>query len=473
VSRRFDLLILGGGIQGATAACEAARRGLSVAVVERDDFGGGASSNSLKIAHGGVRYLQSADFARSFESTRERRRLLRIAPRYVRPLRCRIDVSRRSVAYKLALRAGLVLNDVLSLHRNRGVAAERRLPRASYPLWWDAMIEDTERVLWSFLHSAREWSPGSVLLANHAGNVEVAHDAQGWTAKVAGAGELHASALLRCVGASRPGQLVMLAMNLVIDAAPLTAGGQAVALAHPEDGRNLFAVPWRDRTMIGTYNRSYPCPADQPLRIDPAWIDELIEWVRPAHADFAGLTRRHVRLVHAGVLPRGRGGDADPAERPWLRAEPDGAIDVQGVKWTTSYGVSERALDAVETALGRAPRASRRTESPLVDPRDLLEAFIAADSARREPVLPGAALRVGDVLFAVEREHAKTLADALLRRTGAAAAGHPGVALAERTALLLQRTLGWSEATRREQLESFHADWHFAANAPPDTLGRT
>jgi glycerol-3-phosphate dehydrogenase len=469
VTQRFDLLILGGGIQGATAACEAARRGLSVAVVERDDFGGGASSNSLKIAHGGVRYLQSGDLARSFESTRERRRLLRVAPRFVRPLHCRMDVSRRSAAYRVALRAGLVLNDVLSLHRNRGVAPERRMPRASYPRWWDAMIEDTERVLWSFLHSARAWSPGPVLLANHAGAPEVARDTEGYTAKVAGASELRARAVLRCVGASRPGQPVMLAMNLVIDAAPLTAHGEAVALAHPDDGRNLFAVPWRGRTMIGTYNRSYPYPAEQPLRVEPAWLDELIEWVRPAHADFAHLTRRHVRLVHAGVLPCAARSDADPAEHPWIRRLPDGAVDVQGVKWTTAYGVSERALDAVETALGRPRRASRRGEAPLVDPAELVETFVAADPARREPVLPGAALRTGDVHFAIEREHARTLADVLLRRTGAAAAGHPGLELAERTSLLLQRTLGWSEATRRGELESFHGDWHFAGNVPPDT----
>ena len=72
-----DILILGGGIYGATAAYEASRRGLSVLLVERNDFGSGTSQNSLKIAHGGLRYLQTLDFRRIRESLEERRQPLR------------------------------------------------------------------------------------------------------------------------------------------------------------------------------------------------------------------------------------------------------------------------------------------------------------------------------------------------------------------------------------------------------------
>ena len=85
-ARTFDVLVVGGGIYGLTIAYDAAQRGLSVALVERDDFGSGASFNHLRTIHGGLRYLQTLDLARARESVRERRTLARIAPHAVRPL---------------------------------------------------------------------------------------------------------------------------------------------------------------------------------------------------------------------------------------------------------------------------------------------------------------------------------------------------------------------------------------------------
>src|SRR6202011_133151 len=82
----FDILVVGGGIYGLTIAYDAAQRGLSVALVERDDFGSGASFNHLRTIHGGLRYLQTLDVGRARESVRERRTLAHIAPDGVRPL---------------------------------------------------------------------------------------------------------------------------------------------------------------------------------------------------------------------------------------------------------------------------------------------------------------------------------------------------------------------------------------------------
>src|ERR1700749_2780896 len=82
----FDVLVVGGGVYGLTIAYDAAQRGLSVALVERDDFGSGASFNHLRTIHGGLRYLQTLNLARARESVRERRTLARIAPHALRPL---------------------------------------------------------------------------------------------------------------------------------------------------------------------------------------------------------------------------------------------------------------------------------------------------------------------------------------------------------------------------------------------------
>src|SRR5881397_1256338 len=82
----FDVLVVGGGIYGLTIAYDAAQRGLSVALIERNDFGSGTSFNHLRTIHGGLRYLQTLDLARARESVKERRILAAIAPHAVRPL---------------------------------------------------------------------------------------------------------------------------------------------------------------------------------------------------------------------------------------------------------------------------------------------------------------------------------------------------------------------------------------------------
>ena len=140
-----DVLIVGGGIYGATAAYEAARRGLSVRLVERHDYGAGTSQNSMKIAHGGLRYLQSLDLRRSLESVEARRRLLQLAPHLVKPLHCRLDTTRVSAGRRLMLRAGLLLNALVSRRRNRDLPAGSRLPGATFPGWYDAVIENTDQ----------------------------------------------------------------------------------------------------------------------------------------------------------------------------------------------------------------------------------------------------------------------------------------------------------------------------------------
>src|SRR5437868_1515857 len=100
----FDVLVVGGGIYGLTIAYDAAQRGLSVALVERDDFGSGTSFNHLRTIHGGLRYLQSLDLGRARESIRERRAVARIAPQTVRPLPFAVPLYRSLMRGKLAMR---------------------------------------------------------------------------------------------------------------------------------------------------------------------------------------------------------------------------------------------------------------------------------------------------------------------------------------------------------------------------------
>src|SRR6187455_3423319 len=117
----FDVVVVGGGIQGAWIAWDAALRGLKVALVERDDFGAATSANSLRIVHGGLRYLARGDLVRMRESTQERSTLLRIAPGLVEPLPVLVPTRGLGTQSRLALGVALALNDLSSAGRNRGL----------------------------------------------------------------------------------------------------------------------------------------------------------------------------------------------------------------------------------------------------------------------------------------------------------------------------------------------------------------
>src|SRR3954464_11400670 len=117
----FDLLVVGAGIHGACVAWDASLRGLSVAIVDQQDFGAATSANSLGIVHGGLRYLARGDLPRMRESVRERSALLRIAPEVVEPLAVLVPTYGDVWRSRLAYRAVLGVNDLASWARNRNL----------------------------------------------------------------------------------------------------------------------------------------------------------------------------------------------------------------------------------------------------------------------------------------------------------------------------------------------------------------
>src|SRR3954468_19581091 len=114
-TRTFDVLVIGGGIYGLTIACDCALRGLSVALIERNDFGCGASFNHLRTIHGGLRYLQTLDVARARESVLERRTMARIAPHAVRPLAFVLPLARSLTRGRAAMRIGFALDAMVGI----------------------------------------------------------------------------------------------------------------------------------------------------------------------------------------------------------------------------------------------------------------------------------------------------------------------------------------------------------------------
>ena len=129
-----DVLVVGGGIYGLVTAYDAAQRGLSVALLERSDFGGATSFNHLKTIHGGLRYLQTVDLSRMRESIRERRTFARIAPRFVAPLAFVMPAAATLSRNPIALGIAMAVDAAIASDRNDGVDVGRRLPASRLQL---------------------------------------------------------------------------------------------------------------------------------------------------------------------------------------------------------------------------------------------------------------------------------------------------------------------------------------------------
>ena len=175
-AERFDVLIVGGGITGAGVAREAALAGLSTALIEREDFASGTSSRSSRLVHGGVRYLEHGHLGMVFESSRERRLLLQLAPHLVRPLAFTWPVYAGARVPRWKLRAGLMLYDALALFRNvhphEGLSVTGTLARepaldphglVGGARYWDAATDDSRLTLANAI-AARE---AGAVVANH------------------------------------------------------------------------------------------------------------------------------------------------------------------------------------------------------------------------------------------------------------------------------------------------------------------
>jgi glycerol-3-phosphate dehydrogenase len=456
-AREWDVAVVGGGVYGAAVAWDAAQRGLAVALVEREDFGAGASWNSLKTVHGGMRYLQKLDLRRLRQSARERATLLAIAPAIVRPLSFVVPTYGHGATGREALALGLVLNDILTLGRNRGLPPDHRIPGArtvspgealrlvpglqrrgltGAALWHDAQASSTERLTIGLLRAAEA---AGAQAANHAEAVALLRA----TGRVAGlgvrdalSGATHevrarvvvnaagpwADDLLALAGLRRPRAPLLRARNVVLRRPPSVP----FAVGARQGGRYLFLVPWEGRTIAGT---SYE-PADAPPS-DP--LDFLAE--AAAAFPWAGIRGADVAVVHEGLVP-GRGGAAGLSTRPRLHdheAEDGlpGLVSLQGVKYTTARAVAEQAVDLVARRLGRALPGCRTASTPLAEARPL------------EPPLEEATRR------AVRDEMAVTLADAVLRRLDLGTGGAPSPDQLDAVAGVMASELGWDDARER------------------------
>ncbi len=520
----FDVLIVGAGIYGSIAAWDAAQRGLSVAIIDRGDFGGGTSFNNLKTLHGGLRSLQAMNLTQMRLFIRERRAMARIAPHLIRLLPCVVPTYSGVTRHRALMRIALTLNDLVAHDRNAGlIDAATFVPSGQIvsrdaclrmnPLidpdgvtggavWHDYQMRSSDRLTLSFLLSAHH--AGAVTanyvrvmtLRRRGARVEGAavQDVLGGTTfdinakMVLNATGPWASGLLDAIPEAaphRPAPGLSRAMNLVVRHLEHTHGCGGLAR-----GRFLFAVPWRNRSIVGTSHDPFGGTADE-LTVTAADLDAFLRDVREAFPR-ADITRDDVRLVHRGLLPvTSLSGTKvlllrESAIVDHRHQGVEGIVSIFSVRYTTARHTAERAVDVISDALGRKT-TSRTADTPLVggDLPDLddhvrivssrhenhmtqqslarvamlygtgVDALIAR--TQREPELGQPLSREcrvtgAEIVHAVQAEAAVKLGDAVLRRTEAGAGGHPGRDALERAGDLMARELGWTEMQRRREV---------------------
>jgi glycerol-3-phosphate dehydrogenase len=532
---RFDVLVIGAGFYGVATAWDAAQRGLSVAIIDRDDVGAATSFNNFKTLHGGLRSLQGLNVKQARLFIRERRALARILPHLVRPLPFVIATTNHPKRHAWLMRAGLAMSDALASDRNEGLPdpgthlppgrivskdeALRLNPVISPDgvtggaVWYDYQMQSTDRVTLSFLLSAVD---AGAMAANYVGAKSFLQEygrVVGVTAEDRLTGSTFAIRASVVVNAAGPWAAALLSgLPATVQGAPPPQLSRAMNIVTTKktvsdhacgglaNGRYLFMVPWREITMVGTSHDAYAGAADE-LRVTRWDLEAFLKDVRLAFPH-AAITAADVGLVHRGLLPTVSASGTDvrlvKESRVVDHAQHGlpGLVSMFGVRYTTARQTAQEAVDAVFRAMGHAtPPPCRTAETPLYGGSITnMESFLKAVLLRDVEGIPAVALKrmaatygtsydqvlhlardipalarplgrdcgvIGaEILYAVRSEMALKLADAVIRRTGAGAAGHPGSDALERAAAIMQRACGWDDARTRneiDEVENFYA----------------
>ena len=478
---RFDVLVIGGGITGAGIALDAAARGFSVALVEKDDFASGTSGRSSRLVHGGLRYLEHGEFGLVRESLRERGLLFRLAPHLVRPVPMYMLAG--DLASRVRYGLGLTGYDLMAAGRNVGghrpVTASqirRAIPGIGGPpsrgyRYFEGQTDDARLTI----EVARAAQASGAVLANHArvsallGGARVtgavaADRITGQQFEIRAAVTVNAGGVwadqvrgLAAAGAASGGRLQpSKGVHLVF--APGTVRTKAALAVHSAagDGRYVFLVPWEDRVYAGTTDTPYSGDLDRPA-VEDADRDYILDTVA---RHFPDVTERDVVASWAGLRPLlggallgGAAADArtaDLSRRHVVFEDPPGLFTITGGKLTTYRAMAEDLVDRISGPLGTRGRcstpsiplglhgpagvalrmataeAARLGLPPGTGARlvqrygdDWCEAIrlIGQDPSRGEPAVDGLPVLNVELDLAREREMAITAGDVFVRRT--------------------------------------------------------
>ncbi|HEX8099871.1 MAG TPA: glycerol-3-phosphate dehydrogenase/oxidase [Actinomycetota bacterium] len=466
----LDVLVIGGGITGSGIALDAASRGLTVGLVEKEDFASGTSGRSSRLIHGGIRYLENYEFGLVQESLRERAILRRIAPHLVRPVP--IYGPMPKLSWRLRFRAGFTIYDGLAVGRNIGRhravdedEMSRAVPGLGRPakglVYHECRTDDARLTL----EVARTAAAFGAHVANHAEVTSLIGDGPirgarvtdritGQTLEVRARVTVNATGVwadrIHALGTEEPVRLrPSKGVHLVFreGAVGARAGVWIPSAAH--DRRLIFLIPWEGRVYAGTTDTEHRGDLEDPLPTDQD-VDYILAAVIRA---FPSVTMNDVVATWAGLRPllsSGRATTRDLSRRHAIYETPPGLITITGGKLTTYRSMAEDLVDRVAKTLRKGER-SRTKKTPIGLHADLdatlaraaseaLALGLSPDVGRRlvyrfgddwsdalasiredpplaEPAVEGLPVLRVELELARSREMAMTEEDVLVRRT--------------------------------------------------------
>jgi glycerol-3-phosphate dehydrogenase len=477
--RRFDLLVIGGGIIGAGIAAQASRIGLAVALVDRGDFGGATSSASSKLIHGGLRYLRLGDVRLVREAHHERRALTNVvAPHLVHRTPFLLPLYEHGPFRPAFVQSGILLYSTLALSRLNWLVKPERA-RALVPplrterlrscaLYADAWTNDARLCLANVSAAAEAGATVAnyaevVSLERAGGRIVGAHvRLDGESVDVCARAVVNATGpwVDRVRRLERPGAGTSVRLSKGVHVLVANDVGWSAALTVPQDDvRVTFAVPWYGMLLLGTTDTEYDGdPA--AVAVEPADVEQVLAEARVAlEPEVAAVDRIRSSFAGLRVLPTGSGQSANARRETVFTVGPAGMLSVAGGKLTTYRRIGLDALGRLRGELGihrldrkpwPLPGASQgRLPLPLdVDPdvRDHLlhlhgsrAADVLApavdDPALLERIHPDGPDIVAQARHAARSEWAVTPADVLERRTTIAWRGLDDELAHERIAL--------------------------------------
>ncbi len=536
VPEQVDLVVIGGGITGTGIARDAARRGLSVALFDQNDIAFGTSSRSSKLIHGGLRYLESYEFSLVFESVSERRVVMELAPHLVNPLAFIFPVYQGARKNLWMINAGMWLYDGLSLFRSpkthrtlkpNEVADEEPILKQEglqgAPVYYDCSTDDSRLTLETALDAVEQgatvinWGRVDAFVKDEHGRV------CGVVVKNRRDGSLKEVAAHAIINATGPWTDEVLAMSgpqtgkllrptkgihIVVQREKLPIR-HAVVLFHPTDERVLFALPWGERTYVGTTDTDYDGPPGKEYAT-LADVDYLIDAANehfPSHQ----ISHDDVISTWAGIRPLiapepdvGEVSESKVSREHQILVGADGLITIAGGKLTTYRKMAKETVDTavqllkltnklppdirsgqtfkfplpgaigwpedddhqkVAADVGKAAEGSLPDEVclHLVDNYGMRALEIgkrcAEDPAQREPIIEGRREIMAQVDWGVEEELAATVADIMIRRTQIFFRDYDqGLGAAEKVATRMATLIGWSAEEKKRRIDEYRAE---------------
>ena len=515
--RVFDLIVVGGGIIGCGVARDAALRGLRVALVEQVDFGWGTSATSTRLVHGGLRYLEQFDFGLVRQDLAERELLLHVAPHLVTPLPFLVPIYGRGLFYRLKLRIGMMLYDLLAFDRSLpghhflSAAETLALEPGLTPdglegaaLYYDAQVPLTERLC---VENVVDAVAAGALALNHTRVTGLLRDATGAVIGVSARDvldghdlQVRAPVVVTTTGPwldetlnlVRPGHRPVLRRTKGVHLVTPQATRHAIVLFAGRDNRLFFVIPWLGYSFVGTTDTDYEGDPAQ-AQADAADVDYLVAEVART---FPAGPWRQIYYTVAGVRALVRRGDEAASAvsrkhklRDYAPEGVPGLFAIIGGKLTAYRGIAEEAVDAVCRRLEvRAPSQTRTRPLPGAvgyTPALVAEArrqgegaglaaeqaehlvqvyggrygeildLVVADRRLAERLEPAAPDCLAEIHHAVRREGARRLSDILLRRLTLGLTAGQGLAAVARAAAEAAPLLGWDDVRLRAEIEAY------------------